>query len=1418
MKKIIKGIIQLNLILLIALIISIGLSKVNILAFAEREFNNGRPPLDNESKDFDDLVGEGAYLGTEQGQTFFDSSRQVLEGGVFWGNMMTSLFLPSVNFDEWDIVNGYRQYGPIICHYFNNTSYPDLYDYNTIKSWDSVLKNVRYKMCIYTFLWNQWGEYAEEGVPDNRGEGVDTLYLSGKIKYIHKYTKTEMNNAMAYILADCDDNTVEPPDSYVNTAFWNFLSGSGSNSGSSGQNSVDTSNISSNLTRYENKLKNNQDLSKSEIKNLIKWLNYLSDNKRTSAYKIMSDYENFDDKNYDKTEKQKKKLKQQLYNKIINNVISEIRNALSNQSSVSVKSLGLIQAAQDFENMHREIGGDYKSKIYDRTNPKNITVEYNAQTKKYLVGPFKIQYIERYINGEQFAGMTGKPILELKKNNVQVNYELGNRWNFVYKNARMAGFPNNTYPHSNEEFYISLDYIEGINQIIGIKFDFRYLTASAQWSYSDGKAEMLKLRLILMGNYLYSPDGQDCKGPLCDAGKADYGSEVGERQYHHYTEDPLFTTNIHYHDSPCKPCSGHDTNGDGVIDTYHYNELDENGNWKTGPYDANKTYAKCSPCQGHKCTIPEPCEHGFYGGHVIDLGFKYVVIPSGEIDISDVATVQSARRGYAGLSWTLGNPPGGNPPDGGGNPSWTIDLTTTMAGNVWEEIDSQKDSNGIIGTKDDEEANKGLENIAVTVKLYDEDGNFVKNGICHKTNGEAVKWPIYTDNNGYYEINRLEAPGVDGTENKLFYVVEFEYDGQTYKHTVYMANPNSNVNNVAEEGKASNYTAKVINNITGEIEADKYKNSSMAVEEVNDRYKFDRTFGEITGNSSVYEENGEYKTAGITKTTDYYGKNGRDNTNDKYNQLSYKGKKEGNLVNSVFESPYTDSSNQLGNSPAKVSDLDKDVTKDEYERYRMVASTYYDDTSRHGLTLDINDYRLKFPLEGWTYILNNKSIEESRDAQGNITRISKRYIADYMLHINLGLQKRKEADISVLEDLYKITLTVNGQKVTKEMDKLDTEANYTQAFDNLNSDMMYSLGLYKADVQYTHKNRYQNAIDIVKELKEGTELRVFVTYKTKVFNNSDTNDVEINELTNYYDPTFTLLNTNVAVPIINENMKLNKNTVVADEPYCRIIRQEMAARGFKPTKAEDLAGYENKQNTELTWDLVGTENGYKVAKLNKLSETKLKAGETVEIFTTYEIDKEGYEAIKDTEENDLNIIEGLREKLLGNKFNTVEISNYSTYYSEEDVDKEPYYTAYSKDKQLLWVSGRIDKDSAPNNIDRAGVMNKEKYEDDTSQSYVLDIKFKTNDREAFGYVWEDEKKEDVTIKDDVNVKVGDGQYQETEKLIPNVKVSMYEVINLTDIGDRTLAYDGLEYYYKIPNQFYTPDGSTNDVYTKGENR
>lgn len=1004
-----------------------------------------------------------------------------------------------------------------------------------------------------------------------------------------------------------------------------------------------------------------------------------------------------------------------------------------------------------FETMHETlIKNNYKNTIEDLTksinsnNLDNVKVVYDPSAKKYVVGPFKIKYCEVYVhkNELQFAGITGTPTLTVYKDENAVTKNLGDGWRFRYygddfvtqlRNGTAEAIPSsevtrkntdslggaipsiyNAYPHTEEMFFIEVDYEEGIHKLGGLSLDFRYLTATATYAHAEGNIEKVSYEATS------GVKGSD-----------ECGEDIG-------TEED-----------------------------------------------------------------PETCDNN------TKATFKYTVsYEQGDIPLQKLIRCHSAVRRFSkeGIIYKDHLDAG----TGGGADtalfSWDIDLTTTLAGEVWVDKDPQKDNSAVNGIKNDTvtEESPGLKNVAVTIYLYDASGNKIKEAIAHNSGGARIKWPIYTGeygvNSGYYEVNRLEAPG---SGSNYFYVVEYEYDGQVLKNTVYVGNPNSVTNGVAAQGTADTYKSSALNNES------KYFKSSMAVEEVQDRYVFDQTFGEITGDSSIDSDG---NTTGFTNTTDVNGNNPSKGDEIKY----YEG-----------TSSEEDANKQEADSELVISKLDsaaqnktgsnqKVTSGSGYERYRMVASTWYNDTETYGVNVNKDNFRIKYPLmkNGQSAYVMNQTVKDG-----------KRYIKEYMLHINLGLMGRATTDVSVLKDIYKMEIVVNEQEVVQEFNALgeeQTEYADLKILLEKSRGEGYTLGLYGSDVSYSSLQRYQNAITQVQDLKKYTELRVFVTYAVRVYNNSETNDIRINEITDYYDESYTLIDTEnssiygykqdgeegsgVYASIVGEDMR-REEKCVATTPYYRILSSENTACIWEPTKAQNLAADGVISSGELTWSTQSVVDGMNKSTSTTLRDLKLKVNEYAEIFTTYEIDYEGFIAM--AENNDISLRES--SGLLGDdKKNIAEVSNYSTFYTKLDIS-DSHYSAYKEG----WVSGRVDKDSAPNNIDRNDLDNMARYEDDTCLAIPLSVKLETVVRDMYGYVFEDEKSDGTAsgydLTDGTTLKVGNGIYESGEKLIKNVKVSLYEVINLGEIGDT--QYENLEYYYEVPEACYNNanGGLTTDI-------
>ena len=1012
---------------------------------------------------------------------------------------------------------------------------------------------------------------------------------------------------------------------------------------------------------------------------------------------------------------------------------------------------GLIAEARLFATMHKAIksygkngrNGVYQNTIKDLTNKANVQVTYDATRKRYLVGPFRFQYMEVYSStsygdsesgnqGNQFAGITGVPTLSVQiykdgRNQVE-DWELGEGWTFSWEGNERSNIDSlggsipdqyDSYPHTGEEFYILMDYKEGMHKLGGLTFDFRCLTANGTYHYSSGYIDKWSWT----------------------AGSVSFGECDYSKNHYKWNEEKK-------------------------ILEFDYTEY---------------------------------CD--YYTSATISVSKK----KAGTIATQQLMRVEYAHRYFDEIKAGYGYTPDGNLGNDKGRAKfrWNIDLTTTLAGDVWVDEDSQKDKSYTIGVKEGGE--KNLKNVGVTIYIYSGSRN-VRKAIAHKSNGEEIKWPIYTNSAGHYEVKRLEAPG---SVKNGFYVIEFEYDGQVYRQTTYLGKSNSTTTSdgetYANQGTASAYKQN----------PDAYSNSSMAVEQVDTRYIFDQTFGEITGTQAIKDDN---STVGKTKTTDSAGNNATDNADAKFNTIDYRGK-----TNKVGEDGTQVVSYLNSAASPKDGGGNQKVTEGEtYDRYRMTAKTYYDNTDLHEMAVEKTDFRIKYPLveetdangkaQDWIYVMNRFRI---KDANGKVVG---RYIDNYMLHINLGLKERPKTDMSTIKDLYKVTIVVNEQKITKQYNLLgdfDT-SEYKLALEKRQNEWKgnkytkYSLGLYSTDLAYQSHQRYKNAIPEVQEMKKGTELRVFVTYVVRVYNNSDTNNVEFNEITDYYDETYTIVSKDVKSSIVDNNSKRSEQ-VVADAPYYRIMNTKAAEVNnlWKETKEQNLEGkVDGVDCGSIGWD-EKTDNNLKENQQMKKSTTKslstikVKPNQYTEIFTTYEVDKEGYDKMQ----NDEGKIED-RKLIIGDKENVAEISNYSTYYSTKDYNTR-YYRAYRSG----WVSGRVDKDSAPNNIKRSNIKDRTRYEDDTDRAIPINIKLETYERDMYGYVWEDKKETDAGGS---KIKVGNGYYDNGENLIPNVGITMYEVINmgrLNSDGTYNTEYDNYDYYYQIPQEYYNYNNPGNKAYT-----
>lgn len=118
-------------------------------------------------------------------------------------------------------------------------------------------------------------------------------------------------------------------------------------------------------------------------------------------------------------------------------------------------------------------------------------------------------------------------------------------------------------------------------------------------------------------------------------------------------------------------------------------------------------------------------------------------------------------------------------------------------------------------------------------------------------------------------------------------------------------------------------------------------------------------------------------------------------------------------------------------------------------------------------------------------------------------------------NINLGIEEREQPDLSVKKDLQSVKLTVNGRGQVYEYDKRFTNLSESGGdgyeigvkFGNRYGNMRYTRPIYKADAEFTSADKDR-------------ELKVYLTYRIGIKNNSSNVQARVNQIVDYYDSRY----------------------------------------------------------------------------------------------------------------------------------------------------------------------------------------------------------------------------------------------------------------------------------------------------------
>ena len=321
-------------------------------------------------------------------------------------------------------------------------------------------------------------------------------------------------------------------------------------------------------------------------------------------------------------------------------------------------------------------------------------------------------------------------------------------------------------------------------------------------------------------------------------------------------------------------------------------------------------------------------------------------------------------------------------------------------------------------------------------------------------------------------------------------------------------------------------------------------------------------------------------------------------------------------------------------------------------------------------------------------------------------------VYNYCLHINLGLVKRPDADLGIAKDLYSAKVTLKGEEITP----IDGGTFRFNTLDDLSGDYYSRQVVNQQSVPYTlglYSTDYYYRAEMY---QDDTALYDKVVELSKTMTNNEFSEMEV-EL-------------RYEIAVYNESGS-----------YIQVVKgiNDYFDSSFgEPIKVE-IPGGGSHSVTET--GIIGSD-GVTYNKLEiKDMNLSLASGEVAKIYVTFKVQKDTINGVHDT-------------IILGKKSNVAEISSYSTL----NLDGTN--------------AGKVDKDSAPDNLNIRSFNEYSWYEDDTDAAPVLYLELKDENRIINGQVWED-KPEDSNV--------GNGKLDDGEALIGGLTTQLVEKVEVDGI-------------------------------------
>ena len=176
-------------------------------------------------------------------------------------------------------------------------------------------------------------------------------------------------------------------------------------------------------------------------------------------------------------------------------------------------------------------------------------------------------------------------------------------------------------------------------------------------------------------------------------------------------------------------------------------------------------------------------------------------------------------------------------------------------------------------------------------------------------------------------------------------------------------------------------------------------------------------------------------------------------------------------------------------------------------------------------------------------LINNGQYPITANTDETAYRIKEHYTygQEEIKYINLGLYEREQPDIALLKDLQNVKVAVNGYNhIYNYAQRFENQGEYGDGFNvgvkfgNKYGNMTYTRAIYKADYEYINEN------------DKSKELKVYVTYKLAIKNESSNLVVQVNNIADYYDANYTLIKAGTG---IDQNGEITGNLNHSESSY-----------------------------------------------------------------------------------------------------------------------------------------------------------------------------------------------------------------------------------------------------------------------------